>query len=152
MADAWVEESAGGLLSSENSAIGVPTSLSDREGHICHCAIASDDRTLRSLRTWHAWMPHARESGGPVSVPHFKLEWETPGKKKTPGAWMLARHRCKPIMGTQTPSIREGWAVEGEMPYERLIMQIGSQTQHSTVEADEQGEISTSAESVEGRT
>jgi hypothetical protein len=44
------------------------------------------------------------------------------------------------------------WAGEGEMPYVQFIKLPGSRTQHSTEEAGEQEEISTSAESVEGRT
>ena len=42
----------------------------------------------------------------------------------------------------------EWWAGEGETPYCRFIMLPGSRTQHSTEEAGEQEEISTSAESV----
>jgi hypothetical protein len=49
-------------------------------------------------------------------------------------------------------STNGGWAGEGEMPYVQSIKLLGSRTQHSTEEAGEQEEISTSAESVEGRT
>ncbi len=65
MADAWVGESVGELLNSEITAIRVPTLLPEGEGHIYRRVIASCERALRSLRTWHAWKPHARESGGP---------------------------------------------------------------------------------------
>ncbi len=119
-ADAWVGEYVGELLNSENTAIRVPTLLPEGEGHIYRRVIASCERALRSLRTWHAWKPHARKSGGP--------------------SWTLHSYRM------------HGWAGEGEMPYGQLKIHLGSRTQHSTVEASEQGEISTSAELVEGRT
>lgn len=152
MADAWVGESAGGLLSSEITAIRVPTLSTEGEGHTGHSVIASYDRTLRSRGTWHAWMPHARESGGPESFPRLKSGIGESRQEKAPGARMVARHQCKPELGTRKTSISEGWAAKGEMPYQWPTMLFGSQTQHSTEEAGEQEEISTSAESVEGRT
>jgi hypothetical protein len=45
----------------------------------------------------------------------------------------------------------EWWTGEGVMPYCRFIMPSGSRTQHSTEEAGEQEDISTSAEPVEER-
>ncbi len=152
MADAWVGESAGGLLSSEITVFRVPTLWSDEEGNICHNVTASDGRTLRSPGTWHAWMPYARESGGPGSSPHLRAGTGESSQEKSPGVRMLARHQYKPNSGTQKTSIGVGWATEGERPYEWPIKRPGSQTQHSTEEAGEQGEISTSAEPVEGRT
>ena len=89
MADAWVGESAGGPLSSENTASGVPRCLRGKATSVITLLqeMAGPCGVLER-QSRHAWMPHARESGGPVSVPHFKLEWETPGKKN------LQMHGC----------------------------------------------------------
>ncbi len=148
-ADALVGEDVGGLLSSENTTIRVPTLLSDGEGHIWHSVIASNGRTLRSLRTWHALKPHARESGGPEgSLPRQAGIGESRIQKSP----VHRRRLCFDENDEHENRVpREWWAGEGEMPYCRFKMPFGSRTQHSTVEAGEQEDMSTSAEPVEGR-
>ena len=95
MADALVGENVGGLSSSENTTIRVPTSLPDREGHTSRRVIASIVKTQRSLRTWHALKPHARESGGPGIFHHLLAGIGDSSREKSPGASVVALKGCK---------------------------------------------------------
>ena len=72
VAEALTGESIGGQLSSENTTNRVPTLLCEGEGNIFHSAMASYGETWRSLRTWHVWKLHARESGEPDGTLHSK--------------------------------------------------------------------------------
>lgn len=150
IAAAWVWESAGGTLSSEINEYRVPTSLCHREGHIFHSDIASHGRTRRSqslLACTEASCAKIGRSGrSPLSeswnriIQPTKISWcIEPGSSQ-------CKHRTR-----KSPKIY-GCAGKGEKPYVQHKIFPGSRTQHSTVEAGEQGDMSPPAELVEGRT
>ncbi len=112
-AEALTGEIAGGLLISENTAIRVPTLLPDREGHICYSEIASYIRTLRSLRTWHARKPSARESGDPRILQHPQTGIGESSIEKSPGASVGVLNRCKPRTRNQGAGVWMGWRRRG---------------------------------------
>jgi hypothetical protein len=101
------------------------------------------------LASWHALKPHARESGGPGGSRHIQAGIGESSRQKSP---VHRRWLC--FDGNDEHENRvhmEWWAGEGEVPYCRFKMPSGSRTQHSTEEAGEQEDMSTSAEPVEGR-
>ncbi|MCU0286388.1 MAG: hypothetical protein MUF15_08305 [Acidobacteria bacterium] len=84
VAEALTGESIGGQLSSENTTNWVPTLLPEGEGNIFHSVMASYGKTWRSLRTWHVWIPHERESGEPGGTLHSKAGIGESSPQKSP--------------------------------------------------------------------
>ena len=149
IADALVWESVGGTLSSEITAFRVPTLWSEGEGNIFHSDIASYGRTWRSLSTLACAEASCARIGRSGRFPPYTSWNRGIHSTKSP-----VHRRCLCFDGNDEHENRvhmEWWAGEGVMPYCRFIMPSGSRTQHSTEEAGEQEEISTSAESVEER-
>ena len=150
MADAWLGGSVGGALSSEITSFGCrPCGLVGKAISTI-ALIASYGRTWRSLSTLacvDASCAGIERSGKPPAfiswngrIQPLKISWCIEGGlasvqvrgRKTGRKCRVGRKRRK--------------------PYVRLIMLLGSRTQHSTEEAGEQEDMSTSAEPVEGRT
>lgn len=150
IADALEWESAGGALSSENTAIWVPTLSSEGEGNILHRAIASYGGTWRSLSTLACAEASCAKIGRSEKLPASE-SWN--GRiQATKISWYIEMESSQSKRRTRTRPKMLGWSGEGQKPYVLHQILLGSRTQHSTVEAGEQEEISTSAESVEGRT
>ena len=150
VAEALTGESIGGQLSSENTTNWVPTLWPEGEGNIFHSVMASYGKTWRSLRTWHVWIPHERESGEPDGTLHSKAGIGESSPQKTPGASGSANIRRK--LRTRKQSASGGWVEEGVMPSVQLIMppEVG----HNIVPGKQanKGNTVAPAESVEGRT
>jgi hypothetical protein len=72
LAEALTGENAGGLLSSEITAIRVPTLLTDGEGHISHSVIASYVRTCAESKNLACVEAFCTRIGRPVNFPVFK--------------------------------------------------------------------------------
>jgi hypothetical protein len=150
VAEALTGESIGGQLSSENTTNWVPILLAEGEGEISHSVMASYGKTWRSLRTWHVWIPHERESGEPGGTLHSKAGIGESSLQKSPGALGSAHTRCK--LRTRKQSANGGWVEEGAMPSIQLIMPpaVG----HNIVPEKQanKGNTVAPAEPVEGRT
>ena len=71
-AEALSRGSVGGLLSSEITAIRVPTLLPDGEGHTSHSAIASYGRTRAESKNLACAEAFCTRIGRPVNLPAFK--------------------------------------------------------------------------------
>jgi len=71
-AEALNRGSVGGLLSSEITAIRVPTLLPDGEGHTCHSAIASYGRTRAESKNLACAEAFCTRIGRPVNLPAFE--------------------------------------------------------------------------------
>ena len=150
IADALVWESVGGTLSSENTTIRVPTLWSEGEGHIFHSAIASYERTWRSLSILACAEALCAGIGRSERDPASE-NWNGRIQPTKISRYIeMDSFRCK--RRTRKRSKMLGGAGEGQKPYFLYQILLGSRTQHSTVEAGEQGENSTPAEPVEGRT
>lgn len=109
VAEALTGESIGGQLSSENTTNRVLTLLCEGEGNIFHGVMASYGKTRRSLRTWHVWKLHARESGEPDGTLHLKAGIGESSPQKTPGASGSANIRRK--LRTRKHSASRGYGV-----------------------------------------
>jgi hypothetical protein len=150
IAAAWEGGSAGGALSSEITSLRCRPCCLVGKAILTAALYASCGRTWRSLSTLacvDTSCARIERSGKP---PSFRAGIGESSRKN------LLMHRgwlCSDGNDEQEKqSANGGWAGEGEMPYVQPIKLLGSRTQHSTEEAGEQEEISTSAESVEGRT
>lgn len=150
IADALEWESVGGTLSSENTAIWVPTLWSEGEGHVLHSAIASYVRTWRSLSTLACAEASCAGIGRSKKLPASESWNGRIQPTKISRYTEMESSECK--QRTRKRQKMLGWWGEGEKPYVPCQKLLGSRTQHSTVEAGEQEEhVSTSAEPVEGR-
>jgi len=72
-AEALTGEDVGGLLSSEITAIRVPTLLTDGEGHVSHSVIASYGRTCAESKNLACVEASCTRIGRPVILPVFKI-------------------------------------------------------------------------------
>jgi len=150
VAEALTGESIGGQLSSENTTNWVPTLLTEGEGNIFHSVMASYGKTWRSLRTWHVWKLHARESGEPDGTLHSKAGIGESSLQKPPGASGCATTRRK--LRTRKQSASGGRVEEGVRLSVQLTMPpaVG----HNIVPGKQanKGNTVAPAEPVEGRT
>ena len=150
MADAWVGGSAGGALSSEITSFRCRPCRLVGKAISTIALLASYGRTWRSLSTLACVDTSCAGIERSGKTPPFRAGIGESSSKN------LLLHRgwlCSDGNDEQEKqSANGGWAGEGEMPYVQFKKLPGSRTQHSTEEAGEQEEISTSAESVEGRT
>ena len=150
MADAWVGGSVGGTLSSEITFFRCRPCRLVGKAISAIALMASYSRTQRSRRTLACVDTSCAGIERSGKTPPFRAGI---GESSRKNLLLHRRWLCSDGNDEQeNQSTNGGWAGEGEMPHGQFIKLLGSRTQHSTEEAGEQEEISTSAESVEGRT
>ncbi len=142
-AEALTGENAGGLSSSENTNFRVPTSCTGREGHTTssvRCELLCDPAESKNLACAYAFCARIGRAG---RLPSSKSWNGVIQEAKTPWCIEMGVYRCK--RRTRKRPRMNGWAGEGQKPYVLFKMPFGSRTQHSTVEAGEQEDMSPSA-------
>jgi len=117
------------LLSSEITAIRVPTLWLEGEGHVSHSVLASYGGTCAESKNLACVEAFCTRIGIPVNFPVLKnwngrIQWRKISCGHGVSGCVLSRHERR----TRNQGANTGWGGEGVNPYVHLIMFHGSRT------------------------